>query len=506
MAKVRKDTKTQPSESKGITRRSFIGTGAAVVAGALVVPAALEGLVARSDMPRTLASTAYAAKDDGGYGELFPTPDLRDGIERLALPAGFQYRSFGVAGTPMSDGNLTPLAHDGMAAFPLPNGNIRLIRNHEDRNAPGEGSLGGDLSKKYDSQGGGGTTSLEIDPNTREIVRDFVSLNGTTVNCAGGPTPWGSWLSCEETVVGTTGGWDKPHGYIFEVPVIAAGPVEAAPLKAMGRFVHEAVAIDPDTGLVYETEDNGDQSGFYRFIPDRKGRLAAGGKLQMLAIKGRPNYNTITGQKAGKPLPVTWVDINDPDPANAETNSHAVFEQGYARGAANFGRLEGCWYGNGSIFLISTSGGEAGLGQVWEYRPRGRSGGQLILLFESPGADVLDGPDNITVSPNGGLLICEDGDNDQYLRGLTRQGYVFDFALNLNNSSEWAGATFFSWSRDDDDDERRGRREDDDGEEDTRESKVTLFVNRQGATSGTNPPGTPGITFAIWGPWEDGAL
>jgi uncharacterized protein len=225
---------------------------------------------------------------------------------------------------------------------------------------------------------------------------------------------------------------------------------------------------------VYETEDRG-TAGFYRFIPDQPGNLAAGGRLQMLAIKDRPNYDTRSGQRVGKPLPVTWVDIADPDPADADRNELAVYEQGAAQGAATFGRLEGCWYGNGSIFLNSTRGGDQGLGQVWEYRPRGKSGGQLILLFESPSADVLDAPDNLCVSPRGGLVLCEDGEDDQFVRGLTRDGRIFDIAQSLvivnGEANEFAGATFSP-----------------DGE--------TLFVNIQ----------TPGLTFAIWGPWAEGAL
>jgi secreted PhoX family phosphatase len=311
-------------------------------------------------------------------------------------------------------------------------------------------------------------------------VRDFISLNGTIVNCAGGPTPQNSWITCEETTAGQTQGFAEDHGYNFEVPASAEDEVEAVPLKAMGRFVHEAVAIDPRTGIVYETEDRG-TSGFYRFIPDRKGNLAAGGRLQMLALKGnRSNYDTRTGQRVGKPLPVRWVDIEDPDPSAAETNPLAVFEQGKEEGGATFSRLEGCWYGDGSVFFNSTSGGDAELGQVWQYRPRGNSGGQLILLFESHSVDQLDAPDNITVSPAGGIVLCEDGDGEQFLRGLTQRGRIFDFAKNIVNDREFAGATFSP-----------------DGE--------TLFVNIQGDTS-SGGPGNLGMTFAIWGPFEDGAL
>ncbi|MPZ22259.1 MAG: DUF839 domain-containing protein [Dehalococcoidia bacterium] len=462
-------------EQKRLNRRNFL-RGSAVIAGAVASAPMINPL-------GVLAATqarVQAGVGEGGYGPLEPVADHRDGGERLALPSGFEYRSLGLAGSTMADGNLTPIAHDGMAAFALPNGSIRLIRNHEDRNPPGAGTAGGPAATRYDQLAGGGTTTLDVDPTTRELVNDFLSLNGTTVNCAGGPTPWGSWLTCEETTVGPPA-WPEPHGYVFEVPTSANGTVPATPLNAMGRFVHEAVAVDPRTGFIYETEDDGNQSGFYRFLPAVDGNLQAGGRLQMLAVRGRTNYDTTTGQRPGRPLPVEWVDVEDPDPA--AFTPHAVFLQGYEKGGANFARLEGCWYGDGSIFLNSTSGGDAGLGQVWEYRPRGRSGGQLILVYESPSAEVLDSPDNICVSPSGGLVLCEDGSGDQYVRGLTQRGQIFDLGLNLANTFEWAGATFSP-----------------DGE--------TMFVNIQGATSGPNPPvaGAQGMTVAIWGPWGEGAL
>jgi secreted PhoX family phosphatase len=453
---------------RGMSRREFLAAGAGAGFGA-----ALAGLSARNAMAVPSRDRRQAGKGEGGYGPLRPA-----GPE-LALPAGFTYRMFGVEGTIMSDGNPTPKAHDGMASFPLTNGNVRLIRNHEDRDNALNSTVKGDPSTAYDSRGGGSTTSLEVRPDgDRDLVKDFISLNGTIVNCAGGPTPWGSWITCEETTAGETQGWEKDHGYNFEVPAEANDEVEAEPLKAMGRFVHEAVAVDPRTGIVYETEDRG-TAGFYRFIPSTAGDLTEG-RLQMLAIKNRLNYNTTSGQRVGKPLPVTWVDIERPDPPEAETDPLAVFKQGQADGGAIFSRLEGAWYGDGSIFFHATDGGDAELGQVWEYRPRGRSGGQLILLFESLSPEMLDGPDNVTVSPRGGIAICEDGDGEQFIRGLTPEGEIFDFARNLANDREFAGANFSP-----------------DGE--------TLFVNIQGDTR-SGGPGNLGMTFAIWGPWEEGAL
>ncbi len=419
-----------------------------------------------------------------GYGPLAPVPDLRDGVPRIALPEGFQYRSFSVAGEIMSDGARVPLAHDGMAVFNV-NGTLRLVRNHEDRNPPGAGSTTVDAVKAYDIKGGGGTTTLVVNPFTRELERHFTSLSGTTVNCAGGATPWGSWITCEETNAGLSAGWLKPHGYCFEVPAVANGQVPAIALTDMGRFAHEAMAVDPATWIVYETEDNGSTSGFYRFIADTPGRLALGGRLEMLAVDGVANYDTRTGQSIGVSLPVTWVPIADPNPAG--TSSTAVYGQGFAGGGARFARLEGCWWGDGAVYFVSTNGGDAGSGQVWAFTPT-RLGGTLTLIYESPNASVLDAPDNVTVSPRGGLLLCEDGGGDQYLRGLTIRGEIFDFALNLQTGHEWAGATF--------------------AEADPRGERVTLFVNRQGATVGANPPaaGDEGMTFAIWGPWRNGAL
>ena len=443
----------------------------------------LQGLVARNFLEPSNRSDLIATVANGAYGPLSPARSRNTGETLLALPEGFNYTVIGKAGAAMSDKSPTPRGHDGMAAF-AGKDHIRLVRNHEINNRTGTAGIAfGSKAHAYDGLAGGGTTTLLVNPATREIIKDFVSLSGTLQNCAGGPTPWDSWISCEETVLGKAkltdaqgknlGSFDQNHGYCFEVPALADSQAAPVPLKQMGRFVHEAVAVDPATGIVYETEDQG-AAGFYRFIPNKKRRLAEGGRLQMLAIKDQPKYDTRIKQKAGASLPVVWVDIDDPDPAEADTQPRAVYNQGLAKGAATFARLEGCWFGHKRIFFNSTSGGDARLGQVWEYLPVDKSSGHLTLVFESPAANILDMPDNICVSPRGGLVLCEDGREEQMIRGLTRKGQVFDFAKNVVQGferMEFAGATFSP-----------------DGE--------TLFVNIQ----------TPGLTFAIWGPWKRGAL
>lgn len=458
------------------TRRDFLRRSA-LLAGAPLFAPSLSGLVAHSrgvfDETSPAAKFRRAGEGEGGYGIL-----RRAGPE-LELPKGFTYSVLSYNGKPMSDGIPTPAAFDGMAAFPMRNGNIRLIRNHENRNLPGPSAVKGDPAKAYDPRAGGGTTSLEVRvraDGTPELVRDFVSLNGTIVNCAGGPTPWGTWLTCEESFGGPAEGWAREHGYIFEVPVTAEGLITAPPLKAMGRFVHEAVAVDRETGIVYETEDQL-TAGFYRFIPRRLGRLAEGGQLQMLAVEGRPNFDTSVGQRVGAILRAVWVDITDPDPKGVV--GAAVFSQGLAKGGARFARLEGCWYGDRSIYFHATTGGDAGAGQVWRYRPTSAQRGELILVFESPSIAVLNHPDNITISPRGGVVMCEDGAGVQRLRGLTREGAIFDIAKNMLNPTEFAGACFSPDGR-------------------------ILFVNIQGSSG--EPAIMRSATFAIRGPWERGAL
>lgn len=438
----------------------------------------IQGLMSRTELAKSNLDR-FAANEDS-YGDLKPLKSRNTGEQILALPAGFEYNVFGKTGSKMGDGRLTPGAHDGMAAFTV-DGKIRLVRNHEVRKRKGEETKAiGDRRNSYDMSAGGGTTTLIVDPSSRDLIKDYVSLSGTIVNCAGGPTPWGTWITCEETTVGHIAGqvyhkdsdivkFDRDHGYNFEVSANANGTVKAVPLKEMGRFVHEAVAIDPATGTVYQTEDF-KTAGFYRYIPNKPGNLAAGGKLQMMRVKDRPELDTRKNMRAGEVLKCDWVDIKNPDPSDATQKPLAVFEQGKAQGAATFGRLEGCWYGHGHIYLNSTDGGNAGKGQIWRYTSKGDEG-ELVLLFESPSADVLDAPDNICVSPRGGLAICEDGGGTNFVRGLTADGRIFSFAQNVMNDSEFAGSCFSADGR-------------------------TMFVNIQ----------SPGLTLAIWGPWERGGL
>jgi uncharacterized protein len=465
-------------------RRSFIAN-LATFSGSLAI--ACTSLGRRAEV---LAQTGDLSKiRAAGYGELFPTAATNTGETYISLPKGFEYNVIGKMGGTMADSRTTPRAHDGMATFKVGR-ELRIVRNHEvsGGSVPRPGSAIGS-GNHYDETCGGGTTTLVIDPKSRLVTRDFVSLSGTMINCAGGPTPWGSWISCEETTLGPTvrtnattgnktGGFPKPHGYCFEVMASANNNLPPVPLKAMGRFVHEAVAVDKKSGVVYLTEDY-NPSGLYRFLPNRSKRLAGGGTLQVLAIKGKTQYDTRTKQTMRAPLSAGWVTIPNPDPEAADLDPIAVFKQGRDAGAASFARLEGCCIdGRGRLYFTATSGGDSRGGQIWSYEPTARDEGRLTLLFESPSRQLLDMPDNVELMPKSDLLfVCEDSDYAEQggtpqnlVRILTPKGRIADFAVNIFPGApraEFAGTTF------------------------SKDGK-TLFVNIQGA----------GATLAIWGDWS----
>ena len=485
-----------------LKRRGFLKR-AGIIAGGVVTATTLSALAAHG--------ACAAETDERGpgrgrrarrshYGDLRVLPDV-NGSTVLALPEGFQYVTFSKTGETFAPGLVVPRNHDGMACFRARGQTVRLIRNHELRNPADDFALGVNAPAQlcYDRSAMGGCMTLDFDVRRKRLVRQFVSIGGTLVNCSGG---WSyrnaGWITCEETIYGIRNGFEKPHGYSFFVPASADSTVPAVPLTAMGRFVKEAAVADA-RGIVYQTEDAGNTSGFYRFLPNDPADLRSG-KLQMLAIKGTPGANLFTGRIVGARLAVQWVDINNPNP-DLEAGAPGCFAQGRAQAGAAFNRLEGIFRGDDglSMYFVSTSGGDrrspdgSGYGQLWHYVPADRplqKEDELVLVFESASGGVLESPDNLCITPNGGILFCEDdavSDADTHplapgirnvnrLIGLGDKGEPFTFALNVLNNSEFAGACFSP-----------------DGE--------VLFVN----LFGDSKPGS-GMTCAIWGPWERGPL
>ncbi|MDJ0921469.1 MAG: DUF839 domain-containing protein [Henriciella sp.] len=413
----------------------------------------------------------------------------------LDLSPGFSYVRISPTGETMSDGLLVPARHDGMGAFAVEGApeKVRLVRNHEI--SAGRNEVGAfdkvpadqafpfkDMIYDFSPDGAplkGGTTTLVYNTKTQNLESSHLSLAGTATNCAGGVTPWGSWLTCEETyeLPGRHAG--KAHGFVFEVPSTSPGPVQPIALTDMGRFKHEAAAVDPRTGIVYLTEDH-EEGLFYRFLPNAKGELVQGGRLQALALMDQAGAETHnrsgTDFIAGTALPVRWIDLD-----HVKAPDGDLHLRGHAAGAARFVRGEGMAWAvepqGTAVYFACTTGGKAKKGQIWRYRPSAYEGtadeasapGQLVLHYESPSAQVMDMCDNLVAAPWGHLIICEDGDNDQFVHGLSPTGDVYTIARNAHpGKSEFAGACFSP-----------------DG--------TTLFVNVQ----------TPGATYAITGPWQN---
>ena len=406
-----------------------------------------------------------------GYGPL-----IADRDKILDLPGGFSYEIIGRAGETMSDGLILPGSPDGMAAFPGKGDEVVVVRNHEVSagSSSGQGAFGrrNELLNKinkdrfYDSGKKspclGGTSTFVYDTRKKAVVRQFLSLAGTIRNCAGGPTPWNSWITCEETVVKSGGNLARDHGWCFDVPATdrpeLADPV---PLKAMGRFNHEAVAVDPETGEVFETEDR-HEGLIYRFAPKVKGKLAEGGKLYALKVKGKPSLDTRNWSQptfsVGDSKEIEWIEMKE-----VESPRDDLRIRGFKDGAACFARGEGMWYSEGSIFIACTNGGKKQRGQIWKLTRN-----KIELYSEPNDADLVDNCDNLTVAPWGDLILCEDGKGDQFLDVITPEGKIFKLAKNAKSSGEFAGVCFSP-----------------DGS--------TLFVNMQ----------REGLTLAITGPWKE---
>lgn len=416
------------------------------------------------------------------YGDLIPDPE---GI--LDLPKGFSYQIISRAGEIMSDGLIVPGKPDGMACFAGRKGSIILVRNHE--LGLGEQEMGPfpnrtipknfekekpyDFGNQKDLPHIGGTSNIVYDPQSGEVLREFLSVTGTDRNCAGGAMPWGTWITCEEpSDLNSERG--QEHGYCFEVKASDDGKLQqAVALKKLGRFRHEAVAVDPETGILYLTEDTNDGL-LYRFIPNKKQDFTDG-KLQTLKIVDQKsadlrNYpGTTTPIKEGVAMKATWINVSD-----VEAPANDLRFRGFKSGAARFARGEGIQFSSGAFYICCTDGGPENQGQIFKLTPSGSaSKPDTLELFLEPGAsDLLTNGDNLCAAPWGDLFVCEDlisehKEKTPHIRGVTPEGKIYNFARNAMNKSEFAGTCF------------------------TPDGSI-LFVNMQGC----------GLTVAIRGPWN----
>ena len=470
-----------------VSRRTFLeGTATAAVGFGFVFSGSLEAFA---------RPTPGVGGGLAGYGPLVPDPR---GL--LSLPAEFSYLEVARSNATVTDDRVAyPSDPDGMGLFTGVDGRSILVTNHENASA--------ELAKvpaitglTYDQAAIGGTSTITVDADGNRLGL-YTSLAGTDNNCAGGITPWGTWLTCEETErkAGTVVGGrrlEKDHGYVFEVDPSsqeANRDKSPEPLTFLGRYSHEAVAVDPDTQVIYLTEDAVNPNGlYYRWTPPRgfegrKGALrelarsdgAAAGRLQAMSCYRRRRHivDLSEATEVGTRYRVRWVDVPD---RLAATSSSRV--QSFTEPITRSRKLEGQWWGNGGAYFVASYArpealGDGSLnahdGQVWHYDPYERTITLKTLFKLNPQPEqqgTWDGPDNITVSPHGGLIVAEDGQGKNHLIGVTRRGRPYPLARNDDpGGGEFCGPVFSADGR-------------------------LLFANIQSPTLG--------VTLAITGPWD----
>src|SRR5688500_902470 len=357
---------------EGLTlgRREFLASG--VAAGALLFsPAFLRDVLA-----------APAGAGASPYGPLGPPDQLG-----LSLPEGFTARQIARGGQPVA-GTAYPwhFASDGAATYRTADNGHVLVSNSETPSAAG-----------------GGASAIRFGPDGA-VERAYRILAGTNLNCAGGPTPWGTWLSCEE----------YDYGHVWECDPL--GRTTAAIRPAMGTFNHEAACADPAGRRLYMTEDEAD-GGFYRFTPSGWPSLDDG----VLEVA--------TGAASATQL--GWARVPDPSALSATTRTQVPSIRRFASG-------EGIWWDAGVVYF-TTKGDNV----VWAYDTRTQGIDRIYDRAATPNA-ALRGVDNITANRAGELFVCEDG-GDMEIVLITPDRVVAPFCRLTGRgalSSEMAGVAF----------------------------------------------------------------